>query len=294
MDLDDVELIRFQALGGADDVVINDLSGTDVSLAGVHVNLEGAIGSGGGDAAVDRVTVNGAAGNEAITVFSNAGIIGITGSPAPVAIFNAELGDRLFVNGGAGNDVIDASSLAVGAITLVLDGEAGDDTVIGASGIETLFGGVGNDVLDGKAAADIMTGGTGNDAYVVDNSIDQVVENVGEGNDTVFTSIDYRLTANVDNLVMQGGADLQGFGNGEVNAIIGNSGNNILDGDAGADSMTGGAGNDAYIVENAGDLVVENVGEGDDVVFASTNYTLTANVENSDPAGGQRPAGTGQ
>ena len=30
--------------------------------------------------------------------------------------------------------------------------------------------------------------------------------------------------------------------------------------------MTGGAGNDAYIVENAGDLVVENVGEGDDVV----------------------------
>ena len=71
-----------------------------------------------------------------------------------------------------------------------------------------------------------MTGGTGNDAYVVDNSIDQVVENVGEGNDTVFTSIDYRLTANVDNLVMQGGADLQGFGNGEVNAIIGNSGNN--------------------------------------------------------------------
>ena len=92
MDLDDVELIRFQALGGADDVVINDLSGTDVSLAGVHVNLEGAIGSGGGDAAVDRVTVNGAAGNEAITVFSNAGIIGITGSPAPVAIFNAEIG----------------------------------------------------------------------------------------------------------------------------------------------------------------------------------------------------------
>ena len=78
----------------------------------------------------------------------------------------------------------------------------------------------------------------------------------------MFTSIDYRLTANVDNLVMQGGADLQGFGNGEVNAIIGNSGNNILDGDAGADSMTGGAGNDAYIVDNAGDLVVENVGRG--------------------------------
>ena len=69
----------------------------------------------------------------------------------------------------------------------------------------------------------------------------------------MFASIDYGLTANVDNLVLQGGADLQGFGNGEVNAIIGNSGNNILDGGAGADAMTGGAGNDAYIVDNAGD-----------------------------------------
>ena len=59
-----------------------------------------------------------------------------------------------------------------------------------------------------------MTRRHGNDAYVVDNAIDQVVENAGEGNDTVFTSIDYRLTANVDNLVLQGGADLQGFGNG--------------------------------------------------------------------------------
>ena len=211
MDLDDVELIRFQALGGADDVVINDLSGTDVSLAGVHVNLEGAIGSGGGDAAVDRVTVNGAAGNEAITVFSNAGIIGITGSPAPVAIFNAELGDRLFVNGGAGNDVIDASSLAVGAITLVLDGEAGDDTVIGASGIETLFGGVGNDVLDGKAAADIMTGGN-RQRCVCRRQYHRSSRSRTSAKATTrcLLRFDYRLSANVDNLVLQGGADLQG------------------------------------------------------------------------------------
>ena len=179
-------------------------------VAGVHVDLEGAIGSGGGDGAVDRVTVNGAAGNEAITVFSNAGIIGITGSPAPVAIFNAESGDRLCVNGGAGNDTIDASSLAVGAITLTSMVGPATTRSSALSGIETLLGGVGNDVLDGKAAADIMTGGTGNDAYVVDNSVDQVVENVGEGNDTVFTSIDYRLTANVDNLVMQGGATCRG------------------------------------------------------------------------------------
>src|SRR5262249_11447810 len=57
MDLNDVELIRFQALGGADNIVINDLSGTDVTAAGIHVDLGG--GTGGGDGAVDTVTVNG-------------------------------------------------------------------------------------------------------------------------------------------------------------------------------------------------------------------------------------------
>ena len=105
-----------------------------------------------------------------------------------------------------------------------------------------------------------MIGGAGNDAYIVDNIGDQVFENPGEGNDTVFATANFRLSSNLDNLVLQGGADLQGFGNSAANAIFGNSGNNILDGGAGADSMTGGAGNDAYIVENAGDLVVENVG----------------------------------
>ena len=65
-----------------------------------------------------------------------------------------------------------------------------------------------------------------------------------------------------DNLVLQGGADLQGFGNSAANAIFGNTGNNLLDGDAGADAMTGGAGNDAYFVDNAGDLVIENARRG--------------------------------
>ena len=45
-----------------------------------------------------------------------------------------------------------------------------------------------------------MYGGAGNDVYFVDNAGDVVIENVNEGNDTVYASIDYGLTANVDNL----------------------------------------------------------------------------------------------
>ena len=54
-----------------------------------------------------------------------------------------------------------------------------------------------------------MIGGAGNDAYFVDNVSDQMIENAGEGNDTVFSTVNFTLSANVDNLVLQGGADLQ-------------------------------------------------------------------------------------
>jgi Ca2+-binding RTX toxin-like protein len=83
----------------------------------------------------------------------------------------------------------------------------------------------------------------------------------------------------VETLVLQGGADLQGFGNGFVNALFGNSGNNLVDGSGGADAMRGGTGNDTYFVDNAGDAVIENAAQGNDAVFASVNYGLTANVE---------------
>ena len=43
--------------------------------------------------------------------------------------------------------------------------------------------------------------------------------------------------------------------------------------------MSGGAGNDIYFVDNAGDSVFENSGEGTDVVFSSAHFGLSANVE---------------
>ena len=133
-----------------------------------------------------------------------------------------------------------------------------------------------------------MTGGSGNDTYFVDNAGDAVIESANEGTDTVNASISYGLTAKVENLVLQGGADLQGYGNTLANMLTGNAGNNLLDGGVGADAMIGGAGSDTYFVDNAGDMVVENASEGSDAVFSTVHYG--ADGERRDPgAAGHAP-----
>ena len=144
----------------------------------------------------------------------------------------------------------------------------------------TLIGGIGNDALDGGTGNDTLIGGLGNDTYIVDAPGDIVIENTGEGTDTVQSSISYALVANVENLTLTGTTAINATGNELNNIITGNSGNNILDGGAGADTLTGGAGNDTYIVDNSGDVIVETGSAGTDLVQSSVTYTLAANVEN--------------
>ncbi len=106
-----------------------------------------------------------------------------------------------------------------------------------------------------------------------------VTEAVDGGIDTVRASITYILRDNLETLVLTGAAAINGNGNGSGNVIVGNANNNILNGGAGADTMEGGLGNDTYIVDDAGDVVVEAAGGGGGEVQASVSHTLAANVE---------------
>jgi len=177
------------------------------------------------------------------------------------------------------------------------------ENAIGGSNQDTLEGNSANNVLDGRELDDYMAGLGGDDTYYVDNMDDQVVEQAGEGTDTVHTSVDYTLTANVENLILVGVDAIKGTGNGLDNVLIGNelanellglAGNDtisggasddLLDGGAGSDVLVGGLGADAlsgggdadYLLIDGADTVIDG-GAGFDSAFVQTAAPVTLDM----------------
>ena len=137
-------------------------------------------------------------------------------------------------------------------------GNALNNTIIGNSGNDTLDGGAGNDRLEGKG---------GDDVFIVDSLSDTVVENAGEGTDTVNASATFTLGANVENLTLTGSTAINGTGNGLANVITGNSNANNLQGLGGDDTFV-------YNVSDSGSDTIGG-GEGTDTLnLTGSNLTL--------------------
>lgn len=217
------------------------------------------------------------------------------------------------LDGEAGNDTITGGS---GNDTLngcegddILNGGDGNDVLTGVIGNDTLIGGYGDDRLDGGEGNDTMIGGEGDDIYAIDSDQDVVIENAGEGWDSIATSMSYTLNVpNVENLILMGIDNINGTGDEQDNQLLGNLGDNILTGNGGndvlfgnntlgaelinnlknntlipdgQDTLIGGLGDDIYLITDDLDEVIEHENEGNDSVISTVqDYTLTDNVEN--------------
>ncbi|MBF2025559.1 MAG: calcium-binding protein [Oscillatoriales cyanobacterium C42_A2020_001] len=251
MDNNDVERIDFNALGGADTITINDLSGTDVTE--VNLNLGGS-GSPAGDGQIDTTTTKGTNGDDVAVLQGSASGVTVNGLAARVAIAGAETQDILKLELLAGDDVIDASGIATGALKLHLSGGDGDDVIIGSNN---------GDILEDGAGDDVVIGGTGNDTFIIGLGDNIILDNGGI--DTVLSDSNFTLGNAFENLALTGTA-ANGTGNSKDNQITGNNSNNLLQGLAGndtligvdaiaanpgateRDTLTGGIGNDVFVL----------------------------------------------
>ena len=104
-----------------------------------------------------------------------------SGSDGNDYIFKVTVDNNLsnVLDGEEGNDVLLGSSGRD-----ALNGGTGNDVLYGGNGNDTLNGGAGDDNLYGGAGSDTLTGGLGNDTFVYGSGIDTITDYTNNANET--------------------------------------------------------------------------------------------------------------
>ena len=274
MDLNDTEFIDVQALGGNDNAVLNDTTGT--GLKSVVLDLEVAIGGGAGDGAADSVTVNGTNDPDDIQITATGNAVDVNGAPVTVQIDHSEAAnDKLTVNGLGGADTITAGRGLAALIQLVINGGAevdvltggdGDDRIVGQQQNDSMFGGAGNDTLvwNPGDGSDLVEGEAGNDT----------MEFNGAGGDEAFEASAVagrlRFTRDVGNIVMNVGGtetvDLRALGGADTAILNDLTGTDVTKANIDLAGVIGGGAGDAVA-----DTITVNATNGPDTIAVAAN-----------------------
>jgi Ca2+-binding RTX toxin-like protein len=283
--------------GAGDDILYAGLAGGNVLTGGSGVDT--LLLYGGNNVA------NGGLGSDiyfTYTATDTLSEVGGDGIDTVYANWNITLGagfEQLVLFGAAATAVGSADANIIygngtlGAVNLF--GLAGADVLFGGASNDALDGGSENDYLFGLGGVNTLVGGAGNDIFYVETAGNTVVENAGEGFDTLYSNAAgiTTLAANVEQLILYG-ASTGGTGTALGDYIYGNASGNALSIEGGDgfdyilgsnqnDTISGGFGNDTLDLRGAG-------AAGNDSLY----YKQVANFGSdyvigfdSDPTGGQ-------
>ena len=212
-------------VGNASNNIIDGAAGSDtidysVATHGIVVALSGAGEAVGLDIGTDQLlgieNVIGGSGNDILSGNSAANLLDggagddtLAGGAGDDTYYVDNAGDAVIENAGEGHDLIKTAIsfiLAANVEALVLAEGAGNINGIGNADDNLIIGNSGSNILDGKSGNDIMAGGAGDDVYYVDSLSDVVVEDADSGNDVIYTWADYATPANVESVMLMGGA----------------------------------------------------------------------------------------
>ena len=149
----------------------------------------------------------------------------------------------------------------------VLNGEGGDDILIGHGGTDTLNGGSGDDFLIGGAGADTLNGGSGfdwaeylNSPTAVHVSLSEGEGSGGEAEGDQLTSIECLVGSKYGDFLKGSDAADRFYGGGGGDWIVGRGGDDWMWGQDGSDALYGDGGMDLI-----------NGGEGADYIHGGLN-----------------------
>ncbi|MCK6407323.1 MAG: hypothetical protein L6Q60_15100, partial [Rhodocyclaceae bacterium] len=297
--------------GGAGNDTLAGGAGNDTYRVNVATDVVTEGAGAGSDTVLVDFTVAGAyvvGTNIEVAEIVNGLAVNVTGNTLANELIGAAGNNSL--SGLAGNDSIDG-----GAGNDTLDGGADDDLLVGGIGNDSIVGGIGSDLIDAGTGVDTVDGGSdtigGIDRLqVLDDfanysvtrlsSTDTRLVNGSTGENITFRNIEeVSFNGDVRNMSAVWANSLGSFddswtgtaGDDTADGLAGNDtldgldGNDTLVGGTGTDRLIGGLGDDTFVVDVAGDVIVEQSGEGTDQVnvafTAAGTYTLSADVENA-------------
>jgi serralysin len=137
-------------------------------------------------------------------------------------------------------------------------GFGGQDSILGKGGDDTLVGGDSQDALDGGAGSDTAD-------YSEKTAAVSVTLSGSRWADVRVGGVREDRIKNIENITGGAGNDSL-IGDQLSNVLKGGAGDDVLNGGAGNDTLSGGLGDDTYTIDNVGDVIIESLGEGTDLI----------------------------